>query len=69
MEQRAVVRGTLKAWFPNRLNIVVALLLLPFWLIVALGFFSMFFDARAHSQAKHQASGSSAPGSHVEAAR
>ena len=41
--------GFLSALFPNRLNIVVALLLLPFWLAVVVGFFSMFFNARAHS--------------------
>ena len=43
------VVGFLSALFPNRLNIVVALLLLPFWLAVVVGFFSIFFNARAHS--------------------
>jgi hypothetical protein len=55
MAQKPRARGILKAWFPNRLNVVIALLLLPFWLIVAWGFFSMFFHARGCSHAKHHA--------------
>ena len=53
MKQKATIKSILRAWFPNRLNITVALLLLPFWLVVALGFFSMLFHAYSYSQAKH----------------
>ncbi len=53
MKQKPRAGGLLKTWFPNRLNIVVALLLLPFWLVVALGFLSMFFHAQGYSHAKH----------------
>ncbi len=43
MRQKPGARGLLKTWFPNRLNIAVALVLLPFWLVIALGFFSILF--------------------------
>lgn len=53
MKQKPGAGGLLKTWFPNRLNIAVALLLLPFWLVVVVGFLSMFLHAQAYSHAKH----------------
>lgn len=53
MQQKTAVKTLLKSWFPNRLNIAVALLLLPFLPVVVLGFFSMFFHGLTHSYAVH----------------
>lgn len=45
-----LMRGILKRWFPNKFNVVVFLLLLPFWILVAVGFVSMLTHDIKYSQ-------------------
>ena len=49
-----ILKGILHSWFPNRLNIVVGLLLLPLWSFVTFGFFSIWFHDHAHLHSAHQ---------------
>ena len=49
-----LVRNVLKRWFPNKLNVVIFLFLLPFWILVAVGFVSMLVHDIKYSQNRHR---------------
>ena len=50
-----LMRNVLKKWFPNKLNVIVFLLVLPFWILVAVGFVSMLAHDIKYSQNRQRA--------------